>query len=467
MRKVLIVDDEVSIRNGLPLIINWESYGYQIVGSAENGETGLAMIRELKPDVVIADIRMPGKNGLDMVAAANEEGFSFYAIILSGYSDFDYAKQALQLGAVTYLLKPIDEEELIAILTKIDQRAKSDQQKNQKSQLMEKLFGGDSTGVKHAQAIKLLRLAEETDPHLLIENLQQQVGQVVSLIHRHHCYLVLLNEERFPDETIDQWCRKVLGQREVLISRWFAAQESLKPLMVDIQTLSKLIFLYPNQVISHHVLEKSQAEPQTPRGALMEAILANQPLAELFTGYWQNFYQTLALEDAIKWQVNGDVEWLYHQIIEKVALDIPWDSEALHQQIFLAQTFPMLQTVITDKLHQLKEAVANRFNQVDIITELIQYTKKHYRDDLTLKKIGEIFSYNSAYLGKKFRKETGKNYLAFLDEVRMEKAVEILRHSNLMVYEVAELVGYSNVDYFYKKFKQYHHVSPNEFRKQE
>lgn len=257
MRKVLIVDDEVSIRNGLPLIINWESYGYQIVGSAENGETGLAMIRELKPDVVIADIRMPGKNGLDMVAAANEEGFSFYAIILSGYSDFDYAKQALQLGAVTYLLKPIDEEELIAILTKIDQRAKSDQQKNQKSQLMEKLFGGDSTGVKHAQAIKLLRLAEETDPHLLIEKLQQQVGQVVSLIHRHHCYLVLLNEERFPDETIDQWCRKVLGQREVLISRWFAAQESLKPLMVDIQTLSKLIFLYPNQVISHHVLEKS------------------------------------------------------------------------------------------------------------------------------------------------------------------------------------------------------------------
>lgn len=199
----------------------------------------------------------------------------------------------------------------------------------------------------------------------------------------------------------------------------------------------------------------------------MEAILANQPLAELLTGYWQNFYQTLALEEAIKWQVNGDVEWLYHQIIEKVALDIPWDSEALHQQIFLAQTFPMLQAVITDKLHQLKEAVANRFNQVDIITELIQYTKKHYRDDLTLKKIGEIFSYNSAYLGKKFRKETGKNYLAFLDEVRMEKAVEILRHSNLMVYEVAELVGYSNVDYFYKKFKQYHHVSPNEFRKQE
>ena len=113
----------------------------------------------------------------------------------------------------------------------------------------------------------------------------------------------------------------------------------------------------------------------------------------------------------------------------------------------------------------MQATVASSLNQIDIIAELIQYTKKHYQEDLTLKKIGERFNYNSAYLGKKFRKETGKNYLAFLDEVRMEKAVEILRHSNLMVYEVAELVGYSNVDYFYKKFKQYHQVSPNEFRK--
>lgn len=123
MRKVLIVDDEASIRNGLPLIIDWERLGYQIVGSAENGEAGLAMIHELKPDVVIADIRMPGKNGLEMVQAASEEGLLFFAIILSGYSDFDYAKQALQLGAVTYLLKPVDEEELIGILTKIDQKS--------------------------------------------------------------------------------------------------------------------------------------------------------------------------------------------------------------------------------------------------------------------------------------------------------------------------------------------------------
>ncbi len=98
MRKVLIVDDEASIRNGLPLIIDWERLGYQIVGSAENGEAGLAMIRELKPDVVIADIRMPGKNGLEMVQAASEEGLLFFAIILSlPYSHYFFYVSLIQL----------------------------------------------------------------------------------------------------------------------------------------------------------------------------------------------------------------------------------------------------------------------------------------------------------------------------------------------------------------------------------
>lgn len=77
MRKVLIVDDEASIRNGLPLIIDWERLGYQIVGSAENGEAGLAMIRELKPDVVIADIRMPGKMVLRWCKQHRRKGFCF------------------------------------------------------------------------------------------------------------------------------------------------------------------------------------------------------------------------------------------------------------------------------------------------------------------------------------------------------------------------------------------------------
>ena len=109
--------------------------------------------------------------------------------------------------------------------------------------------------------------------------------------------------------------------------------------------------------------------------------------------------------------------------------------------------------------------MSNQLNSQDIISEMKQYTQEHYQKDLSLKIIGEHFNYNSAYLGKKFRKETGKTYLAYLEEIRMEKAKDILLHSNFMVYEIAEMVGYSNVDYFYKKFKNHFKISPNEFRK--
>lgn len=168
-----------------------------------------------------------------------------------------------------------------------------------------------------------------------------------------------------------------MAHQEILISRWFAAQENLKPLMIDIQTLSKLIFLFPNQVISHHVLDTTQeAEERSDlREELVKAILANDPLEQPLFRYYQTFYHLLALEEEIKWHVNGDIEWLQHQISEKVALAIEWSTDEVHQQIFLAQTFPMLQEVITEKLADLQATVASSLNQIDIIAELIQYTK--------------------------------------------------------------------------------------------
>lgn len=471
MRKVLIVDDEAMIREGLRYVIDWHTYGFEIVGTAENGEVGLEKIERYQPDVVIADIKMPGKNGLEMINAALEKQLSFYPVILSGYSDFDYARQAIQLGAVNYLLKPVNEEELIEILETINQKEARKLEENQASMWHAKLFGNDETGITRYGYARLLRMSQTVANDHLVKALTQELAEVIVLTFRQYDYVIMLSDDKSGDnqlETIiETHCHQELAKEEVILSSWFKAGENLKPMAEEVYTLSKMAFLLPQQLLSQGAFEQIRSQyPANPkaREVLLKAIFSRQALKTALADYWDNYYADLASEEEIKWRVNGDIEWVYQQIIGKVPVELQWSSKQIHEQIYLAQSFAQLKEILSSKVETLSIKIASALNHLDIVAELIKYTKDNYQDELTLKKVGELFNYNSAYLGKKFRKETGENYLSFLDRVRMEKASDILQHSNFMVYEVAEMVGYSNSDYFYKKFKQHFKVSPNEFR---
>lgn len=113
MYKVLIIDDEYIIREGLKLTIDWASMGCKITGEAEDGDEGLEMVNSLKPDIVFTDIRMPGINGLEMISNIKKTKNSCKIIILTGFRDFEYAQEAVRLGAFRFILKPSKEEEII------------------------------------------------------------------------------------------------------------------------------------------------------------------------------------------------------------------------------------------------------------------------------------------------------------------------------------------------------------------
>lgn len=468
LKKVIIVDDEESIRLGLPYIIDWKELGYEIVATGENGEVGLELIRMYKPDVVIADIRMPGKTGLEMVQDALKEGLHFYPIILSGYSDFSYAQQAIRLGAVSYLLKPVDEEELMEVLKSTRSAIASNSQKSLKTMLMEKVFGDDSSGISEYKQIQMLSLEEDTDIAKLSESLESAGMKVCSMIYRHNLIVFLLSNDMQNAAQIEEKWANAFPDKSIICSRWLEANKNLQPLFVDIQTLKKLKFLFPNQLLSGRIIQlinKQKIVNGNVLNDILDALLKSEELHEKLVAYADKFRHDLSLEEDIKWQVNANVNWLVDQVKEKASISIEWDTQVLHEKIYLAQSFPELMKFLEEHLQELSDYLAEALNNLDIIDIIIKYTKVNYNENMTLKSIGDRFSYSSSYLGKKFRRETGKNYLNFLEEVRMEKAGEILRHSNLMVYEVAEKVGYTNVDYFYKKFKQYYQESPNEFRK--
>lgn len=118
MYKVLVVEDEDIIRKGLIFMVDWLKVNCIVAGEAADGEEGLAKIREIRPDIVITDVKMPCKDGLNMLEESIGE-YGYEAIIISGYGEFEYAKKAITLNVTEYLLKPVDFEHLYRILGKL------------------------------------------------------------------------------------------------------------------------------------------------------------------------------------------------------------------------------------------------------------------------------------------------------------------------------------------------------------
>ena len=133
MYKVLIVDDEPVIAEGLKKIVDWEKYNCVVAGTASSGKEGLAMVEKCQPDILFTDIRMPGMDGLTMLAALRSEHKNLQVITLTGYRDFDYAREALNLGVFRYLVKPSKMKELDEAMESISERLSSTAESQQDS----------------------------------------------------------------------------------------------------------------------------------------------------------------------------------------------------------------------------------------------------------------------------------------------------------------------------------------------
>ncbi len=145
MYKVVVVEDEKRVRQGIVMGTDWSKINCLVMGEAANGEEGIAMIRKCRPDIVITDIRMPKMMGLEMVEKIQELGLEPHVIFLTAYDDFVYAQQAIKLSAADYLLKPFKDGELESTILKIIEKNKRDtERKEQKNQEL-KMDPGDKS----------------------------------------------------------------------------------------------------------------------------------------------------------------------------------------------------------------------------------------------------------------------------------------------------------------------------------
>lgn len=510
METVFIADDEANIRDGLKCIIDWEELGFTVCGEAGNGEDALKDILRLNPSLVLIDMRMPKLYGLEVIEQVKKQGFSGTFVILSGYSDFKYAQTAMKFGVKYYLTKPMDEEELERVVKEVYDFIQAERQKKEDNEFFRRKSKKEILQdiIKDEVRYDLLNLAEvklEAEVYQVVMYENFQIGEVELPYQFADMFMVadngnnsfehfvvkgknvLLLKGNFAIEKFQRFLKhyESVPQKgsplDTLFISYGSAVTDIRELKNSYEQAAALLgrrfFCEKGQhVLGYKELPAEQKEKRSMDRSQVETYCA------ALTDYLQTFnrrkvQETLReLEDYL-YCVNTDISAvklfatdLYLQIKETMThryngVTIPFDS---NQDIIAFINAQHYLYEITDYFAEQFEEVMNSIgnsSRDSVLDDILYYIEHNYPSNIKLESIAALFGYNSSYLGKIFNKNVGESFNSYVDQVRIKHAIELLVENKHKVYEIAEMVGYKNVDYFHKKFKKYVGESPAEYRK--
>jgi len=506
MYSVLLVDDEPAVREGMRILIPWEERGFRIIGEAENGRTGLDLITTYQPDLVLTDIKMPGFDGIKMVQIARKNGFKGHVIILTGYSEFDFARKAVDLGVCSYLLKPVDEDELDNLVQKIAGELKENHR-------IDRIISHSSMEVKERVIRNLVR-GKDVDSVLLEDNLPGWKNKTTFI----SVELVLSGgENRKNWEEITPYLRDIVQGLE--FTELLEVHQGLLILFAGKQNASilEIIQRLIQNVERNYALQlfAGIGEPVSHIDSLARSCNSSEVICNKFFHYSGSRQILSFLEATVDEHFDydycremldsnhfieliqaynvKDLEALYDTILPVLRSSCLQESEIIRLIVTTAIEIKdalsikysdikdqkeMLETMLDHMMHALNldvliEHLKTMIDEIlqilgptgsrHVVQRLILYIDKNYAEDLKLETLGELFHYNSAYLGKLFKDEIGQSFNTYLDTVRINNAKILLEEGNMKVYEVASAVGFRNVDYFYSKFRKYVELSPRQY----
>ena len=512
MYHVLLADDEARIRQGLRNIVDWEELGFTIVGETSDGEETAAFLCREKPDVVLLDITMPKLSGLEVLQKAKEGGFTGKAIIVSGYSDFKFAQEAIRLGVENYLTKPIDETELEQILRKLQKDLTEETRKKAtevhyfaraRKTILRDLF----LSPNNIALLELIDVNSSPVPYqvVLYEKYAPQQG-AASLSFEKLLHLPNKGMHAFDTLTIENTEAVLLkGEKALTAFRHFVASYQQQRDFSMPTPLDAVFLTYGRPVSSltdvHISYRQAQALLQRkfflPQGVHLLGFDQEAPLSapaplepgmlhtwgETFLSCLQSFNRTRlaadlqVLEEDLRNRSSSVSEILYFltdlylHIKEQIlrlyggnTFSFPtnsWAMEFIQSRTYLYE----IMRFFFEQFELIMRSIGT-YSKESVIDDILHYIDHNYMKNLKLENLAPLFGYNCSYLGKLLKQKTGRSFNTYLDEVRIRISKDLLKTSDMKVYEIAEAVGYSNVDYFSLKFKKSMQCSPLEYRRQ-
>ena len=495
--KVLFIDDEPLIRKGLQVIIPWAEYGFTEFYEAEDGPEGLEIIRTQNPELVLLDIHMETMSGLSVVKQARDNEFSGRIIILSGYSDFEYAKSAIDYGVTSYLLKPVDPNQLTeAVLKSIDELHKerlisiySDQPAHMaKSSILTNILNGTMSYTSEMESIYHLNLKSNYYRlvHLSWENVANEDSafcSFISSLEKNYLSvmisgttLVLILTSYSQEQTLQKLLRSYAEAPLTILSSKADSHTALSRLYDEIKQLYQDIYFYKTKqsnLLSADALSRNSELQQdfnlitfTEQLLSQVLLLQNETIEQEMLSLSDYFIQCKPPRDSIGFILLN----CYTQVTSKLYEQYPkLEFEIADKEKFTAHLYAdhYLCDSIAYFHSQLQKAVAyiKSASQAGPCDRICQYIQANLSTPLKLETIAKEFGYNSAYLGKLFAKEVGCHFNTYVDQQRIELAKDYLE-KGISIAQTCELSGFVNTDYFTKKFKKYVGILPSEYKKQ-
>ncbi|MCM1577716.1 MAG: response regulator transcription factor [Ruminococcus sp.] len=494
MFKVLLVDDEPNVRQGIKMMIPWDEIGCEVVDEADDGDEGLNKIMTVDPDIVIADIKMPGKTGIEMTESAKAMGFKGKVLILSGYSDFSYAKTAIALGVENFILKPVDEDELIEAIKTAGEKINRERDRRYKQeigreylneQLVKGLFAGDSeiveTMTRKYEFSAYCAVVICCDPGLsreeqgvLYGKVRERLGGISNAdtvtVDMSGITAVLFkgkgkSEIKETLERIAEECRGVF----IACGEYVPTPDRIKDSYAFAESVYRSIFIYRHLgLVTPDIISKSPAETADIAANICAYMEINdkEKISAAMGDFMRSQMYSGNTPERAKISCITMLMDIRSKLIRSAADKKP---ENLITDEFIAN----LEN--SGSLYEMTKAAEELLGNVSDgcfgkstksnMERVVQYIRANYSRELRLEQLAGIFGYNSAYLGKVFHRYTGENFNNYLDRIRITEAKRLLECEEYKVYEVAETVGYTNINYFHNKFKKYVGMSPLSYKK--
>lgn len=490
MYKLYLLDDEPFILEGLKYIIDWEEYGFDVVGTSSNGEDGFNFIKNEDVDLIITDIMMPKMTGLELISNLKKINHNAKFIVLSAFQEFQYAKEAISMGAENYLTKPIDEDELIQTIEGVKKKIekikleKVDTKIFKNDLILKLICNKNNDGVLDRLRLEGVNLNYKNLCVVILEfaeggNINNNILNHIDNLNYEYCVnlqnqiLIIMDKESINKDTLRNLKDDLssITNEQIYISRgkYVDSIDNLNCSYQSAKDIHEYKLVYPNISWIREYKEKSYNLENIDYIDFdnLKKLLLNKDNKESLN-YIESIFSKLKKDEnlTVKQIKTKSIEVflnVYNYFNDsKIIKGLDLYLEKVINSVNLDQIQLELNNMIKHRQSKLEETDDSIS---PIILKLLRNIEENYSKDLNLKEISETYNINSIYLGQLFQKETGILFSDYLNNFRVNKAKNLLIETSLKAAEIGELVGYANKNYFYRKFKDIVGITPSEWRK--